>query len=465
MITNYASITETELGVLQRQLERSPFFTHPPNQSPKRLAIFDFDSTLFFSPLLSPTIWHPNLIRVATAESVYGPGWWRDIRSLDLGPTDQLQKTAWEGYWNERIVAEARECINDPDVMTVVLTGRRYHPFHHIIPLMLTAKGLMFDVIGLRPDPEQVSEDHHWQISSGHVCYNLSPSVFDSTMHFKTCFILNVLHNIPSIEEVTMWDDRMPHVKRFKDYLWYLTQYETIKKGHVVYVPGIRPKYNPTWEKSVIAHIIQTHNKALLAHRYQGLDQGKIEQRAPYLTEDPLDASQKPLRLVPLPAATIVRLPSHLTQQLKDTFTPHFKAQFKINGQTAGEALEFFGDAVYLSHKEALNNRQLPIHGNLGDKVKMTVCSYSKSSLYFILHVKIDRKKFILPLWFKPSEYHDVFNKEPLRWIPVNPPVSITGHIDHAYRLGVVEKPLEKRSSLADEEEEEISRPSVRIRS
>lgn len=456
---------------MQRQFEQSHFFEKQKKQpcQPKELAIFDFDSTLFFSPLLSPTIWHPSLIQVATAESVYGPGWWRDIRSLDLGPTEELKKTAWEGYWNEAIVTKAKSCIKDPNIMTVVLTGRRYHPFHHLIPLMLSAKGLVFDVIGLRPDPEHVSKDYHWKIDYGQVCYNLSPSVFDSTIHFKSCFILNLLHNIPSIENVTMWDDRLPHVRRFEDYLSTLAQLHTIKKGHVVYVPGIRPRYNPAWEKSVISHIIQTHNKATIAHRYQGLKHGKIEHHVQSwaLTEDPLDASQKPLQLVSLPAATIVRLSTQCTQQLKDTFTPLFKAQFKTKRhKLAGEALEFFGDAVYLSHKEVLSNQLLPIEGSLGDKVNMTVSHYSSSNLYFVLHVKIESRKFILPLWFKPSEYHLVFNKEPFRWIPVNQPIPISGHIDYVYRLGVTEKSLEKRSSLDDEDDEqEISRPSLRIRS
>ncbi|RCH81103.1 hypothetical protein CU098_005738 [Rhizopus stolonifer] len=457
MITSYNKIRDAERGVLQRQFKKSSFFLSKQHRQPTKLAIFDFDSTLFFSPLLSPTIWHPSLIRVATSESVYGPGWWRDIRSLDLGPTQELEKTAWKGFWNEKIVAEARACIEDSDTMTIVLTGRRYHPFHHLIPLMLSSKGLEFDVIGLRPDPERVSEDYDWQVNhGGSVCYNLSGSVFQSTMHFKTCFILNILHNVPSLKQVTMWDDRLPHVKRFKEYLGGLVKTGLIQKGHVIYVPGIRPKYNPVWEKRVIGHIIETHNKALLAHRQDGLKRGKIEQRIPTWphSEDPLDTSQKPLQLFPLPAATIVRLSSTCTQQLKQTYLPLFKQQQQHRSNGGGEELEFFGDAVYVS-SEALDNNSIPV-GNIGDQVQVAIKAYSNTPHHFSLRVKIKTMTYMLPLWFKPSEYNDILHDRNAHWITTQGN-TITGQIDYVYRLGVVEKKAEKRSATEDS-----LRPSVR---
>jgi hypothetical protein len=462
--------------VLQRQYEKSYFYTNHSTKKPTKLAIFDFDSTLFFSPLLSPTIWHPNLIRVATTESVYGPGWWRDIRSLDLGPFEDLQKSAWKGFWNEDIVNEARQCIADPETMTVVLTGRRFHPFHHLIPAMLDAKGLQFDLVGLRPDPESVS-DHHWEVMQGkhQLAYNLTSSVFKSTMHFKTCFILNLIHNVPSIDHVTMWDDRMPHVRRFREYLDVLTSQHQIDQGHVVYVPGIRPKYNPDWEKLVIRQIIQTHNKALITHHRDGIKNGKMEQRLTWNNsklvekEDPLDSTSHPLQLFPLPAATIIKLSPQCTEQLQKAYESIFKSQLEKNRKSqqwkdaGGEQPIYFGDSVYLSQK-VLNNKSISV-GNIGSEVEVMIKAYSDSPtltcLLLKVQVKGDCTDYILPLWFKPSEYIELFRMKEVKWIQVEHDESVSGKVDFAYRLGVVEKTSEKRRRGSTSEQEEKKEENV----
>lgn len=465
--------------MLQRQYEKSHFYTNHSTEKPTKLAIFDFDSTLFFSPLLSPTIWHPNLIRVATAESVYGPGWWRDIRSLDLGPFEELEKSAWKGFWNEDIVSEARQCISDPDTMTVVLTGRRFHPFHHLIPAMLDSKGLQFDLVGLRADPESVSANH-WEVMQDkqQLSYNLTSSVFRSTMHFKTCFILNLLHNVPTINHVTMWDDRMYHVRQFREYLDTLKSKDTIDQGNVVYVPGIRPKYNPDWEKLVIRQIIQTHNKALMTHRRDGIKNGKMEQRLTWNAtlaekEDPLEnASQQPLQLFPLPAATIVKLSPQSTEQLQKAYEPIFTNQLEKNRRSqlwkdvGGEQPVYFGDSVYLSQK-VLNRKSMPV-GNIGSEVDVTIKSYSDSPhlTCLLLQVQVNGNDYMLPLWFKPSEYIELFRMKDVKWIQIEDDSikSVSGKVDFAYRLGVVEKTAEKRrrGCTSEEEEEENAGGYVR---
>ncbi|KAI7906474.1 uncharacterized protein BX663DRAFT_529208 [Cokeromyces recurvatus] len=452
------TIHEYHDALLQRQYKKSYFYSNQQNTQahPKKLAIFDFDSTLFFSPLLSPTIWHPDLIKLATAESVYGPGWWRDIRSLDLGPIEELEPKAWKGFWNEPIVKEAKRCINDPNTMTVVLTGRRYHPFHLLIPTMLNSKGLQFDLIGLRPDPEQVS-DNHWEVKNGQqqLTYNLTSSVFKSTMHFKTCFILNLIHNVPSVRQVTMWDDRTYHVNRFKQYLNTLRYEGLINKGRVVYVPGVRPKYNPSWEKRVIGHIMETHNKALLEHRQEGIKIGKIEQRMKWSDEadvieeeDPLghSSSERPLRLTPLPAATVIKLSKETTHYLQD------KWRETVWNVCGGEEPEYFGDCVYLS-QHVLSNNQIKV-ARLGSEVKMKIIAYSDSNDLACLLLKVqvegyDEEDFLLPLWYKPSEYNELFKTTYYSWRRVkddDKSISIiNGKVDYAYRLGAVEKTISQK--------------------
>jgi hypothetical protein len=463
MITDYKNISDAEIvscfqckktwvinffikGILQRQFESSYFYDQQLDTKPTKLAIFDFDSTLFFSPLLSPTIWHKSFIHLATAEGVYGPGWWRDIRSLDLGPFEELKKTAWEGFWNEKIVKKARECIEDPNTMTVVLTGRRYHPFHLLVPDMLEAKQLQFDLIGLRPDPEHVS-DNHWKVRNGldSLTYNLASSIFSSTMHFKTCFILNILHNVPSIKNVVMWDDRLPHVKRFREYLSALKNRRLISQDSVVYVPGIRPPYNPGWEKNVIRHIIETHNKAVLKHAKDGVEMGKSEQRISWPvveTEDPLsDSPDSPLKLVKLPAATIVKLSKEDTDRLQTQYKSVFAEQLENLEveDLGGERAVYFGTSVYISQN--VERGKSTNVGPIGTEVSVTVKAYSKVPTLscLLLQVQVESGQYILPLWFKPSEYHDIF-KLNVEWIPVKEESVLKGKVDYEYRLGVEEK-------------------------
>lgn len=401
---------------------------------------------------------------MATAESVYGPGWWRDIRSLDLGSFKELQKTAWKGFWNEKIVKDARKCIQDADTMTVVLTGRRYHPFHHLIPAMLESKGLQFDLVGLRPDPELVTE-YQWKGTDNQVLYNLTGSVFKSTMHFKTCFILNILHMIPTLKKVVMWDDRFHHVKRFKEYLNAVKVSGVIDEGNVIYVPGIRPKYNPEWEKRVIGHIIETHNKALLEHVHEGKENGKIVERLEWnQIEDPLPAaSKKILQLTSLPAQTVISLSSGCIDNIKNSFASIFKSQLDQNKQSkwkvfGGEKPVFFGNYVYLS-QSVIQSASIPV-GPIGTQVNMTIISYSISPHLpcLLLQVQVQgdsETKYILPLWYKPSEFLDIFRLKDILWQPIRSNhrylvTSIHGKVNYAYRLGVLETSLGKRCASDD---------------
>ncbi|KAG1459311.1 hypothetical protein G6F46_007744 [Rhizopus delemar] len=441
------TIHEYHNGILQRQFEASRFVNHPPHLPPRRLAVFDFDNTLFFSPQLSPTIWHSKIRSLVTAESVYGPGWWRDVRSLELGPLDDLKQTAWKGYWNEEIVSKARACIQDPHTMTVVLTGRRHNPFSPLVPTMLEAKGLKFDLIGLRPDPEAVSE-YRWKVDGRNkeLNYNLSASVFQSTMHFKQCFLVNILHHVPTIKEITMWDDRVPHLKRFKDFLNALHRKRLIDRSRIIEVPSLRPKYNPKWEKDVMTRIVETHNLALLA-RNCGKTYGKIDDSQPR-EEDPLSMTEKYLGFVPTAVATSIQLSPESMERLKQTFEPLFQESMERYGQkttihSGAESPLFFGDFVQLESKIV----QHACCGNLNQHVSLDIMGISQTSSkpWLLLKVAIKGAKrgnhyHILPLWYKPSE-EDLVIRRSHHWVdPTNSQkIHIEGRVVHEKRITVVE--------------------------
>lgn len=52
---------------------------HKQHSLVKRIEIFDFDNTLFCSPLPNPALWHRSLIGRLMSPEV---GWFRDVRTL-----------------------------------------------------------------------------------------------------------------------------------------------------------------------------------------------------------------------------------------------------------------------------------------------------------------------------------------------------------------------------------------------
>ncbi|CEI90973.1 hypothetical protein RMCBS344292_05278 [Rhizopus microsporus] len=450
-IATYDALTDEQKGILHRQLKSSRFNKHPPQVPPTKLAIFDFDNTLFFSPQLSPTIWSKRFLGLIAAESVWGPGWWRDERSLDLGPFEELKAKAWEGYWNETIVSKARECIANPETMTVILTGRRYHPFHKYIPIMLDSKGLVFDLIGLRPDPESTS-DVHW-IANDYgrklLTYNVVPSVFESTAHFKEGFIANILHKVKSIESIELWDDRVPHVKNFKIFLKSLRQDGVIKSSKVHGVPGVKPVYNPEWEAGIVLRIINSHNYALKA-KYNGarFEYRDVAENAMQIEDDtnPICFARKYLTIVPAEDSTGIRLKNESQTRLKSMFEPLFKERMEVYYQKHGrfkgqEEPVFFGKYCMLTERITRHT----CCGFVGYTSRLRIDGISPPGKpWLLLKVTVpkddpsEEHEHILPLWYKPSD-ENVFRKLSHHWEDIRQEyqTEIEGKITYDYKLSV----------------------------
>ncbi|ORZ00870.1 hypothetical protein BCR43DRAFT_521819 [Syncephalastrum racemosum] len=392
-----AGISDAEESILERQFDGSPFAkqrlddesnNRVPRQ-PTKLDIFDFDSTLFLSPLLSPCMWHPKFIGAMTTENYFGPGWWRDLRSLQLGQLDQLQKSGWQGFWNEDVVERARRSLADENTLTVVLTGRRYHPFHKVIPSMLKAKDLGFDMVCLRPDPE-LADLVTKNYADDRILYNVQPSVFSTTMDFKTSFMEHMFRKVPSLTSVEMWDDRLPHVEKFRKYF----------AGHrlhsrINYVPAVRPRYNPAWERSTVDAILGEHNEHLKALRVPAH-----------------------ISLVPVKNASVVQLDQDAVDRLADTFGPLYnkQAQFENARKSEwrwkyGERPVLFGDRVIL-HQRPLPPDQLPFGYDTPVDVRVVFVTDKQTDAGLVLFVELrrqgsdafDRRLYRLPLYFRPSD-------------------------------------------------------------
>lgn len=139
-----------------------------------KLAVFDFDGTLFRSPD-KPTWWEG--------------GWWGNLNSLNEPCVPERPSEDW---WNGSVVAAAKQAINNPDVMAVLLTGR-IRKFSLRLKDLLGQAGLHFDQVHL---------------SSG-----------EATESFKLKVIKDILDKNPAIRGVAIWEDRAHHLKLMADWI------------------------------------------------------------------------------------------------------------------------------------------------------------------------------------------------------------------------------------------------------
>ncbi|RUS32225.1 hypothetical protein BC938DRAFT_476001 [Jimgerdemannia flammicorona] len=236
-------LTPVTKPLLDAQLAASGYSSRNPAPTPTRLDVYDFDGTSFLSPFPNPKLWDPMLVAALMVEGVFGRGWWLDLASLDVGDRKKLRETGWEGWWKKETVACIRKSMSDPNTMTVLLTGRRYHPFHELIPEILASKGLDFDLIGLRPDP----------VTPGGV------DVFQTSLEFKLSFLTNLLRSFPTLREVHMWEDRTRHAKKFDEFLRAWGQKDGLQVKVNVVMEATK-RMDEEWEKQVIHGILDKHN-------------------------------------------------------------------------------------------------------------------------------------------------------------------------------------------------------------
>ncbi|OAQ35207.1 hypothetical protein K457DRAFT_121188 [Linnemannia elongata AG-77] len=181
--------------------------------------VFDFDQTLFQSPLPNPALWDPSFIGILTSWAYCGTGWWHNPGTLEMGP--EIEASLWDGWWNEAIVAKVRESSEDPGCLTILLTGRNGPTFGQKLVSMVQSKALDFDLIVakpttvalLDPSPSSASKkvDKKAPASSKPVEKYLKVHTFNT----KHDFLYNVLYEYPAIRTMHLWDDRPCQIAKF----------------------------------------------------------------------------------------------------------------------------------------------------------------------------------------------------------------------------------------------------------
>ena len=172
----------------ETQIVDSPLKKH----SYTRIAIYDFDSTLFKSPLPNPQIWTRSFVGTIISDCQ----WFLDKRTLNYPFVPEIPGPKW---WKLQILESARLNINRQDTLTILLTGRRKADFESRIKDLCRQQGLDFNYFFLK---ELESE-------AGTRCHK-------STINFKISVLNYLLDHFIKVRELELFDDRLNHLKVFE---------------------------------------------------------------------------------------------------------------------------------------------------------------------------------------------------------------------------------------------------------
>lgn len=240
--------------------------TLPDVSQIRSIHVYDFDNTLFLSPLPNPQLWNGQTIGLLqTEESFANGGWWHDPNLLSATGQgmDIEEPRKWKGWWNENILRLVQLSMEQKDALTILLTGRGEARFSEIIKRMVASKNLDFDMIGLKPE--------------------IGPSgqKFSSTAAFKQKFLEDVIHTYEQAEDIRVYEDRPKHVKMFRDYFERMnTGFQTNEapvsrkpiNSEVIHVAEGTTYLEPGIEVAEVQRMINSHHLAL---RSPGLKNSK----------------------------------------------------------------------------------------------------------------------------------------------------------------------------------------------
>ncbi|RDW84921.1 hypothetical protein BP6252_02511 [Coleophoma cylindrospora] len=229
----------------------------PESDKIKSIHVYDFDNTIFNSPLPNPKLWNgPSVGLLQTQDTFATGGWWHDPRILGAtGEGVEIEETrGWAGWWNERIIELVQLSMQQKDVLTVLLTGRGETNFSELIKKMVTSKGMDFDLIALKPAVGPNKEK------------------FSSTMNFKQAFLTAMMETYNTAEDIRVYEDRPRHVKGFRDFFMDYNKRQNGVGGsptrgpivaEVIQVAQGETQLDPVSETAAVQRIINDHNEAL----------------------------------------------------------------------------------------------------------------------------------------------------------------------------------------------------------
>ncbi|KAI0438658.1 hypothetical protein F4803DRAFT_85246 [Xylaria telfairii] len=226
--------------------------------------VYDFDNTLFQTPLPNPRLWNNvTLSRLGSPDIFVNGGWWHDSRILAAtgDGVEREEPRAWSGWWNEKIVELVQLSMKQKDALCVLLTGRSERGFSDLIKRIVTSKGLEFDLIGLKPEVGPNNER------------------FNNTMNFKQAFLKAVIETYKNAQEMRIYEDRPKHVDGFREFLGGYNERRQEPReqptrgpisGEVIHVTDISTNLDPVVEVAEVQHLINSHNAIVSARPKRG---------------------------------------------------------------------------------------------------------------------------------------------------------------------------------------------------
>ncbi|KAG4416174.1 hypothetical protein IFR04_010693 [Cadophora malorum] len=307
----------------------------------KALHVYDFDNTLFNSPLPNPKLWNGPTIGFLQSQDTFATGgWWHDSRIL-AATGEGLEKEeprAWEGWWNEKIVELIQLSMQQKDALSILLTGRSENGFAELVKKMVKSKGLEFDIISLKPAAGPNNQR------------------FSSTMNFKQVFLESLMETYKGADEIRVYEDRVKHTKGFRDFFMDYNKRQngiggTPTRGpitaEVVQVADGATQLDPVQEAAEVQRIINDHNLAITnGKRGQRLQIKKTVFYTGYLISN--TDTQKLLTLAQLPPSMPDTEMKFLANNVLITPRPcQASILEKVGGMGSKTTWEVTGTAVY----------------------------------------------------------------------------------------------------------------------
>ncbi|KAF9948677.1 hypothetical protein BGZ70_002093, partial [Mortierella alpina] len=222
---------------------------------PHTVNVFDFDQTLFRSPLPNPALWDPSFIGSLISWNNCGAGWWHTPATLDFGPA--AEASAWEGWWNEDLVKDVQRSSKDPGCLTILLTGRNGPVYGDQLLRMIRAKGLDFDLVATKPSTVARFDSAQTGLASKNKETYLKLHTF-STKHD---FLYHVLFEFPSIQHMHVWDDRAGQIAKFRQAGQEWLDKKMLQTFEVTIVQIPHRYMDSKREMDLVTAMVQSHNR------------------------------------------------------------------------------------------------------------------------------------------------------------------------------------------------------------
>ncbi|KAJ3026694.1 UNVERIFIED_CONTAM: hypothetical protein HDU68_005234 [Siphonaria sp. JEL0065] len=224
----------------------SPKFSQTAGAQAKkleRLAVFDFDSTLFRSPLPSPSLWAPELRGSVNSDC----GWFVEPRTLS---PPYVPPTPGADWWDAAVVDQVRR-QRESGALVVLLTGRRHDLFAARVADLCASANLLFDLRFLK---EPANPD--------------ASVVYDTTLDYKWAVITKLLDAFKDIRHVEIWDDRIKHldiVAKKAAPLKLSGRLDSFESHHIIQDPVLAKFIPEDLEYTLVMELIGKCNARILA--------------------------------------------------------------------------------------------------------------------------------------------------------------------------------------------------------